>query len=701
MANTVPTYVRDPIVISPVTIVGSGTLSVIAVPGQPIPVMLSGGSVSFNLNPGDVQIGDVAILDEISGLEARVLPAADSKASSEPVLLVQNVDRAGGVLTQSTVANIDTNTATSNILLLEISDTGSAHTGLLQQISTELSGESTENKLLAVIMNGQGTLATSANQVSSAAAVAAQTVILTAILNNEGTLATSANQASANSLLTSLLDNGTKQLSAIQNYSGTITLKDSAGRMYGTSISPDGDAYLNTAAIQDVHASTLNSSSVNVNANGSFVGLAESTLGVAGIQVMLKTSHNCTVNVDQSPDSNGANWDCTDAYTYYAADGGKSWTTQAVGSAFRVRVLNTTGTTTNFFRLGTALCPVVEALPRATTDTGFLKSSVQEIETGFGQHVLGTPMNQLQTAGSFRLAGAAFSGTNPVDSVDTNYWSKVIKTGLANATQFEASGTLSTGTTANGDILLNSVRTARYVGGAANRYRGIVRVPTALGANVRRWGAFDATDGYFFQWDGSALSVVSRKSGTDTPTYSNSFNGEIGGTFTPNSLVAYTYEIFYTNKSAWFMVDGLLLHKLTFNSTTGVGNINLKIGLQNTNSAGNVNDNQLMVRTSSISRLGNAQSQPVGAFQSGQIASRTLKYGTGNLRSATLSALTNNSIVTLYDNTSATGTIIWSSGAHSTGNLVPYPVNFNDIVFSTGLALAVTGANLNILVIYE
>jgi hypothetical protein len=94
-----------------------------------------------------------------------------------------------------------------------------------------------------------------------------------------------------------------------------------------------------------------------------FVGDTASTLGVAGIQVTLKTDTSCTVFVDQSPD--GVNWDITDKYVYNPLKANFGLTVQAVASYFRVRVRNEDSIASTYFRLQTCLCPVVEAVPRS------------------------------------------------------------------------------------------------------------------------------------------------------------------------------------------------------------------------------------------------------------------------------------------------------------------------------------------------
>lgn len=51
---------------------------------------------------------------------------------------------------------------------------------------------------------------------------------------------------------------------------------------------------------------------------------------------------------------------------------------QAVGSYFRIKVVNLWTIPTTYMRLSVALCPIVEALPRALTEQGNLKVCIRE-----------------------------------------------------------------------------------------------------------------------------------------------------------------------------------------------------------------------------------------------------------------------------------------------------------------------------------
>jgi hypothetical protein len=114
----------------------------------------------------------------------------------------------------------------------------------------------------------------------------------------------------------------------------------------------------------------VNSSTANINSSASFTGIGESTLGVDGIQVSFIADQPVTIQVQQSMDN--SNWDIVDSYTLDAGTG-SGRTFQAVASYFRIIITNNGLATTTYLRLQVALCPVVEAVPRALSLAGRLK----------------------------------------------------------------------------------------------------------------------------------------------------------------------------------------------------------------------------------------------------------------------------------------------------------------------------------------
>lgn len=319
-------------------------------------------------------------------------------------------------------------------------------------------------------------------------------------------------------------------------------------------------------------------------------------------------------------------------------------------------------------------------------------------EYGFG--VENTPMGEMRCVAPVRLVGAQLDGT----TVDANFWTATVAN---SATIAQANGqiVLTSGTNAAASAQLNSIRRARYVGGSANSFRGVIQLgDTGTANNTRRWGvAFGAsmptiTDGAFFQLSGTTFSIVTMKGGVATVVNSGSFNGALGTTYAPTTN-AVTFEIYWTNSKVWFVIGDTILHLVTASTATWADTINHYIYLSNINS-GNTTSVTLTCRVATIRRLGNFETQPMSKYQAGTTAGVVLKYGAGNLHGAVISGVVNNAVVTLYDNTAASGTVIFSSGA-MTANTMPFGLDFHNLPFSIGLTLVISGANANATVIYE
>jgi hypothetical protein len=459
--------------------------------------------------------------------------------------------------------------------------------------------------------------------------------------------------------------------------------------------------------VQNVQADSANSSTANINAGDTWnsAGAGTSTLGVAGIQVNIYMSQNATVYVDQSQE--GTNWDITDTFSYYTPMNGASWTVQATASYVRVRVKNTGTATATTVRIQTALCPIVEAVPRALDLSGNLKVGVKNITGSFGKEVKVSPMGALKQATTTRLTGTSFWGT----TVDTNFWAST-PTNNGSATQSSGELTLNTNTTTpNGSVIVQSVRTARYTAASPNYYRGVVRLPavtTSTGTNTRRWGAYDVDNGFFFEANQANLAVtpiltlVCRKTAGDTNrVVSGAFNGTQGLSFLLDNNV-HVYEIYWSNSNAWFFIDDVLIHTFSGATATLVDTTSLKIGLETINAGTNQVNNTLVVRSSTINRFGQLVTQPQYRYQSGTTTGVIAKYGPGNLHTVIISSQVQNSVVTIYDGTTTGGTVMFAAAfAAANNSLNPTTIDFQGVPFSTGLFLVIATQNSNVTLIYE
>lgn len=451
---------------------------------------------------------------------------------------------------------------------------------------------------------------------------------------------------------------------------------------------------------QDVQISAGNTSAVNLAGGATFDGTGESSLGVAGIQVILKTDQNCAVYVDQSADG-GLNWDIIDQYDYYAAAGGESWTTQAVGDYFRVRITNLSASVaTTYFRLGTALCPIIEALPRRLSHDGLLQVEVADLLGTFGQHTKSSPMGQLMTVPTFNLVGATFIGT----TFDTRFWTKTTQVALGDATQANGMLILATNATANGSIIVNSVRSARFIGGIPNKYRGMIQLPAVTGTNVRRWGAFDANNGFYFKHDGTTLSVCSRKTTGETPVASGSFNGRHGDIYTLDTDM-HIFEIYWTVQKVWFLIDDVIIHTMTGATTTLADTPSLQVGMECTNSGGNINNNTMQIRVAVIQRVGELNHSPAW-FNLTSAATTVLKYGPGVLQRIVINRPSGTATDTaiIYDNTTNSAPIIGTVQVGRGNTAATSGTNVGAIEFGlpffTGLTI-VTNSTADLTIVYE
>src|SRR3990172_7673659 len=75
----------------------------------------------------------------------------------------------------------------------------------------------------------------------------------------------------------------------------------------------EGKKRIITNTVQQVFTSTSNNSTANLAYNTEFIGVGESSLNVAGIQVNFASDQKCLIRLQQSNDN--INWDFEDSWT--------------------------------------------------------------------------------------------------------------------------------------------------------------------------------------------------------------------------------------------------------------------------------------------------------------------------------------------------------------------------------------------------
>jgi len=307
----------------------------------------------------------------------------------------------------------------------------------------------------------------------------------------------------------------------------------------------------------------------------------------------------------------------------------------------------------------------------------------------YGWNVECTPMDELRTVEPVRLVGATFVGT----SIDSNFWTATL-TYSGTATQANNQIILNNNTTiTGGTAVLQSFRTARYIGGSANRYRAQIQLGnTGVVNNVRKWGAYDGTDGAYFKLSGTELAVCTLKGGVESPVASSSWNNN---QTIPTVSDVNSYEIYWTNAKVYFVIGGVLKHTASFLTTTWSNTTNLPVRMETINTDINSN-NTIMARVSTIYRLGQLKTLPTYKHISGA-AYTQCKNSQGSLHQIVINNPATGDI-SVYDNLSGFFSNVIAR-VNSANNTQPYNLLF-DCPFFNGLMIE-SLANQDLTIVYE
>jgi hypothetical protein len=296
------------------------------------------------------------------------------------------------------------------------------------------------------------------------------------------------------------------------------------------------------------------------------------------------------------------------------------------------------------------------------------------------------------TTDKLRLVGQDFKGS----VIDTNYWStstnQFATTSISNGVW-----TLNSSANAYGSSTLVSNQSARFLADSMNKFHSVLQISTTTEAkNIKQWGAYNGTDGAYFQFSTTTFSVCTLKTAVATCVDSGSFNGNYG--LSKNiDIKAHTYEISYDLKYVTFYVDGIILHSIVASTASWTDNLDLPARFYNGNNASSTTGNVTMtIRGAGIYRYGNETEQPIWYNTAGvvdQALPTVLKKGAGTLHRI----IVNDNVGTLTLANSATGTSYVISTIDLTA--VVGSIEFM-IPFSNGLVASTTGA-AQVTIIYE
>jgi len=325
------TYIADPGVsgvgttiitggtVSTVGFVADGTVAVRNA-GPPITVFISGGTSTAEViftGTINTDIGQVE-LEDASGNRAVIPAAQDGKTGATKALVVQHVDETGTPLRQGTQVQMMQSfgtLATDATALLQATNGSIANAHLVSIGAAAVQTEQVLMTVLPVVMNNQGTLATSVGQASALTAQQTGNATATAIMNYQGTQSTTAlaletTQTTGNSILTAIL-----------NSQGTQTTASVAALINSLNGTAATAANQTTAVVNGSISNTLLTSIITILSGSipltaTLLNAVTGTGASASVDVSLYNSHTVqhiistgTANVQLRTSLDGVHWE--------------------------------------------------------------------------------------------------------------------------------------------------------------------------------------------------------------------------------------------------------------------------------------------------------------------------------------------------------------------------------------------------------
>jgi len=308
-----------------------------------------------------------------------------------------------------------------------------------------------------------------------------------------------------------------------------------------------------------------------------------------------------------------------------------------------------------------------------------------------------SPMRGLSVFDQVRLCGTPFHGATK----DPNFWSETGTGANGSITQGGGQVILTTTADSGSAAVYTSVRIARYISGSSNKFRAVVRFPdlgSASNNNVREFGAFTATDGFLFQLNANVFNIVVRKASTaDQVIPKASWTGTYAAAFTLDTNV-HTYEIQWTNSSAWFFIDDNIVHTVKGETAPSTATLTFPVRSRNVNT-GIGPAVSLNIRTMAILRMGHEKSRPHWKYSNDAVSATVLKYGPGTLHGIING--NNKGTLALYDSVTTgalSGQIILFDLTQCVGFI---QCGIEGLDFGTGLIMVQTDVASETCIIYE
>lgn len=217
------------------------------------------------------------------------------------------------------------------------------------------------------------------------------------------------------------------------------------------------------------------------------------------------------------------------------------------------------------------------------------------------------------------LCGGNFTGT----VLDADVWTATL-TGSATAVLAGGTMTLSTGTTANSTVRVQSNDPANLLAGASNIIDMIAATDSAGATGcVKRWGCFDDDSGVFFEQyhDGTAgqITLKTRKAGVDTSAGALNGINNIGN----NGFGVPVYNLYELQVDPLFVKckqNGILVHLFSGLFPTLFSTFDLPLRFEVINSGGAATNNKLFLQNAAAYRLGQTETtRSGGVFRAGDV----------------------------------------------------------------------------------